>query len=69
MELFTGLDDIRASSLDIPGLPSRAELRVWITEHDRIEKDTEIFDSGELKRFKAFTKGAFPMHLQSEVMD
>lgn len=26
-------------------------------EHDRIEKETEVFDSGELKKLKKFTKG------------
>ena len=26
-------------------------------EHDKIEKETEIFDSGELKKLKKFTKG------------
>lgn len=26
-------------------------------EHDRIEKETETFDSGEFKKLKKFTKG------------
>lgn len=44
----------------MPGLPSRGQLQDWLTEHDRIEKETEIFDSGELKKLRKFTKG---MHL------
>jgi hypothetical protein len=57
IEVFVGLDAVRASSEDVPGLPSRAELKHWLSEHDIIEKETEIFDSGELKKLKKFTKG------------
>ena len=52
------MDAVRESATEVPGLPTREQLREWMTEHDRIEKETEIFDSGELKKLKKFTKGA-----------
>jgi hypothetical protein len=57
IEVFAGLDAIRTSSEQVPGLPTRAELKQWLSEHDTIEKETEMFDSGELKKLKKFTKG------------
>lgn len=57
IEVFVGLDAIRTSAADIPGLPTRKQLQEWLAEHDRIEKETEIFDSGELKKLRALTKG------------
>lgn len=57
VEVFVGLDAVRASQETVPGLPTREELQQWVAEHDRIEKETEIFDSGELKKLKKFTKG------------
>jgi len=59
IEVFVGLDAIRSSAEDVPGLPTRAELRQYLDEHDKIEKETEIFDSGELKKLRMFTKGLF----------
>ena len=53
------MDAIRVSATEVPGLPTREQLREWIVEHDKIEKETEIFDSGELRKLKKFTKGAF----------
>jgi hypothetical protein len=55
--IFVGLDAIRSSAEEIPGLPTRAELQQFLDEHDKIDKETEIFDSGDLKKLKAFTKG------------
>lgn len=57
IQVFVGLDAVRASAEEVPGLPTRAELKQWTEEHDRIEKETEIFDSGELRKLKKFTKG------------
>ena len=57
IELFADLDAVCASSPAISGLPTRKQLEVWLIEHDKIEKETEIFDSGELKKFKNFTMG------------
>ena len=34
-----------------------------MVEHDRIEKETEVFDSGELRKLKKFTKGESHMVL------
>ena len=59
IEVFVGLDAIRSSSEVVPGLPTRAQLQQFLDEHDRIEKETEIFDSGELKKLRMFTKGLF----------
>ncbi|KAJ3543599.1 hypothetical protein NM688_g5836 [Phlebia brevispora] len=63
VEVFTGLDAIRSSAEEVPGLPSRAELEQWLVEHDKIEKETEIFDSGELAKLKKFTKAATQRNL------
>jgi hypothetical protein len=57
VQVFVGLDAVRASAEEVPGLPTREELKQWLVEHDKIEKETEIFDSGELKKLKKFTKG------------
>ncbi|KAG1753785.1 uncharacterized protein EDB91DRAFT_1099814 [Suillus paluster] len=69
IEVFVGLDAIRTSAEDIPGLPTREQLQEWLTEHDRIEKETEIFDSGELKKLRALTKAATQRHLSPEDTD
>lgn len=64
IQVFVGIDAVRTSADSVPGLPSRQQLRDWLSEHDRIEKETEIFDSGELKKLRQFTKGmylAFPL--------
>ena len=58
IEVFVGLDAVRCSAEEVAGLPSRAELEQWVLEHDKIEKETEVFDSVELKKLKKFTKGA-----------
>ncbi|KAI0786409.1 hypothetical protein C8Q75DRAFT_771636 [Abortiporus biennis] len=63
IEVFVGLDAVRSSAETVPGLPSREELKEWIAEHDRIEKETEIFDSGELRKLKKFTKAAAQRNL------
>jgi hypothetical protein len=58
IDVFTALDSLRAGSEEISsGLPTRAELQQWVIEHDRIEKETEIFDAGEFRKLKKFTKG------------
>lgn len=68
IEVFAGLDAVRSSAVEVPGLPTRAELEEWLAEHDRIEKETEIFDSGELRKLKKFTKGEFaPYHRSSPI--
>jgi hypothetical protein len=59
IELFSDLDAVRASTAVVSGLPTRAELEGWLVEHDKIEKETELFDSGELKKFKNITMGQF----------
>lgn len=59
IEVFVGLDTLRAGSDAISkSLPTRAKLQEWLIEHDRIEKETEIFDAGEFRKLKTFTKGA-----------
>lgn len=57
--IFVGLDAVRSSAEEIPGLPTRTELQEFLDEHDKIEKETEIFDSGELKKLRKFTKGMY----------
>ncbi|KAJ7047629.1 hypothetical protein C8F04DRAFT_1059531 [Mycena alexandri] len=63
IEVFVGMEAIRASVEQVPGLPTRQELQQWLAEHDAIEKETEIFDSGELQTIKKFTKAATQRNL------
>jgi hypothetical protein len=63
VEVFVGLDALETSAEVVPGLPTRAELEQWIVEHDEIEKETEIFDTGELKKLRNFTRGLFRAHV------
>ncbi|KAI0829398.1 hypothetical protein BC628DRAFT_1131250 [Trametes gibbosa] len=63
IEVFTGLDAVRQSAAEVPGLPTREQLKAWIVEHDKIEKETEVFDSGELRKLKKFTKAAAQRNL------
>lgn len=58
IEVFVGMDAIRTSAEEVPGLPTRQELQQWLVEHDTIEKETEIFDTGELTKLRQLTKGA-----------
>ncbi|KAM6495594.1 hypothetical protein JOM56_008300 [Amanita muscaria] len=69
IEAFVGLDAVRASAEQVPGLPTREELQQWITEHDAIEKETEIFDKGELKKLRQLTKAATQRNLSPEDTD
>ncbi|KAI0662995.1 hypothetical protein C8Q70DRAFT_955154 [Cubamyces menziesii] len=63
VEVFARLDALRQSATEVPGLPTREQLKQWMVEHDKIEKETEIFDSGELKKLKKFTKAAAQRNL------
>ncbi|TFK76178.1 hypothetical protein BDN72DRAFT_853157 [Pluteus cervinus] len=58
IEVFVGLEAVKSSAEEVPGLPTRAELQRWLAEHDAIEKETEIFDTGELAKLRQLTKGA-----------
>ncbi|KAF9490531.1 hypothetical protein BDN71DRAFT_1454139 [Pleurotus eryngii] len=69
IEVFAGLDAVRSSSIEVPGLPSREELKQWLVDHDAIEKETEVFDSGEMKKLKKFTKAAAQRNLSPEDTD
>ena len=55
--VFVALDTVSAFTDETLCLPTRAELQEWLNEHDKIEKETEIFDSGELKKLRELTKG------------
>lgn len=59
IEVFVGMDAIRTSAETVPGLPTQEELQHWLVEHDAIEKETEIFDTGELTKLRQLTKGAY----------
>ncbi|KAI9508653.1 hypothetical protein F5148DRAFT_1193951 [Russula earlei] len=67
--LFSDLDAVRASTAAVSGLPTREQLEQWLVEHDKIEKETEIFDSGELKKFKKFTMAASKRNLSPQDTD
>ncbi|GLB33542.1 putative growth-arrest-specific protein [Lyophyllum shimeji] len=63
IEVFAGLDAVRASAEHVPGLPTPEELKQWVAEHDAIEKETEIFDRGELTKLRQLTKAATQRNL------
>ncbi|KAF7331845.1 Growth arrest-specific 2-like [Mycena kentingensis (nom. inval.)] len=63
VEVFMGMDAIRASAEAVPGLPTRQELDQWLVNHDAIEKETEVFDTGELQTIRKFTKAATQRNL------
>ncbi|KAG6832903.1 hypothetical protein H0H92_004787 [Tricholoma furcatifolium] len=69
IEVFAGLDAVRSSAEHVPGVPSREELKQWIVEHDIIEKETEIFDRGELTKLRQLTKAATQRNLSSADTD
>ncbi|KAK7470919.1 hypothetical protein VKT23_002335 [Stygiomarasmius scandens] len=69
IEVFVGLEAIKSSAEDVPGLPTRAELQNWLEEHDAIEKESEIFDTGELKKLRKFTRAATQRNLSPEDTD
>ncbi|KAI5125054.1 hypothetical protein M0805_007477 [Coniferiporia weirii] len=50
-------------------LATRAQLDDWLIEHDRIEKEMEIFDSGDLKKLKKLSKAVTQRNLSSEDTD
>ncbi|TDL29453.1 hypothetical protein BD410DRAFT_823579 [Rickenella mellea] len=66
---FAGAEHLSATETAVPGLATPAELEEWLIEHDRIEKETEIFDSGDLKKLKKFTKAATQRNLSPEDTD
>lgn len=57
VEVFAFSNAVHLSEPTIPGLPTRAELAKWVEEHDKVVQETEIFDSGELRKLKKITKG------------
>ncbi|KAH7868822.1 uncharacterized protein C8R40DRAFT_1156219 [Lentinula edodes] len=69
IEVFVGLDAVQASAEEVPGLPTREELKKWLAEHDTLEKETEIFDTGELKKLRNFTRAATQRNLSPEDTD
>lgn len=50
-----GTDDL--SARETPGLATRTQLEEWMAEHDKIEKETEMFDTGDLNKLRKLTKG------------
>ncbi|KAJ4472220.1 hypothetical protein J3R30DRAFT_3298867 [Lentinula aciculospora] len=69
IEVFVGLDAVQSSAEEVPGLPTREELKKWLAEHDIVEKETEIFDTGELKKLRNFTRAATQRNLSPEDTD
>lgn len=59
IEVFAGIDTLLSLSEEVPpDLPTRAQLNHWLEEHDRTEKETEIFDAEDMSKLKKLTKGA-----------
>jgi hypothetical protein len=63
VEVFAGVDTLLSLSKEVlPDLPTRAQLNHWLEEHDRTEKETEIFDAEDMSKLKKLTKGASLVH-------
>ncbi|KAF8491416.1 hypothetical protein JB92DRAFT_3006159 [Gautieria morchelliformis] len=70
IEVFAGVDTLLTLSEEIPpGLPSRAQLNHWLEEHDKTEKETEIFDAEDMSKLKTLTKAATRRNLSPEDTD
>ncbi|KAK0453395.1 hypothetical protein EV421DRAFT_1763934 [Armillaria borealis] len=69
IEVFVGLEALQTSAEDVPGLPSRSELQKWLQDHESIEKEIEIFDTGELKKLRKLTRAATQRNLSPEDTD
>ncbi|KAG6837999.1 hypothetical protein H0H93_008393 [Arthromyces matolae] len=63
VKVYAGLDAVRISAEHVPGMPTQEELNRWIVEQDTIEKETEIFDRGELTKLRQLTKAAAQRNL------
>lgn len=50
-----------------PELPTRAQHDQWLKEHDKIEKETEIFDAGDMSKLKKLTKGTYITQLHCNI--
>lgn len=58
IEVFASVDLFALIPEKIPpGLPTREELNRWLEEHDKIEKEIVVFDTGDMNRLKKLTKG------------
>ena len=62
IEVFAGADDMFISN-EFSSPVSQSMLAEWIREHDKIERETEVFDSGDLQKLKRFTKGTLVNNL------
>ncbi|KAG7448998.1 uncharacterized protein BT62DRAFT_985409 [Guyanagaster necrorhizus] len=69
IEVFVGIEALQISAEDIPGLPSRSKLQKWLQDHESIEKEIEIFDTGELKKLRKLTRAATQRNLSPEDTD
>ncbi|KAK0498555.1 hypothetical protein EDD18DRAFT_1104080 [Armillaria luteobubalina] len=69
IEVFVGLEALQSSAEDVPGLPSQSELQKWLQDHESIEKEIEIFDTGELKKLRKLTRAATQRNLSPEDTD
>ncbi|KAF8592354.1 hypothetical protein K439DRAFT_1400097 [Ramaria rubella] len=70
IEVFASVDAFLSLSEDIPpGLPTRLQLDHWLEEHDRTEKETEIFDAEDMSKLKKLTKAATQRNLSPEDTD
>ncbi|KIJ56659.1 hypothetical protein M422DRAFT_238274 [Sphaerobolus stellatus SS14] len=70
IEVYAGLEMLASLSEEMPsGFPTRDELNHWLEEHDKIEKETEIFDAEDMSKLKKFTKAATQKNLSPEDTD
>lgn len=69
IEVFAGVQALQSLSEEIPpSLPTRAQLDRWLEEHDRTEKETDVFDAEDMSKLKKLTKGGLGFYLfQSKI--
>ena len=63
IELFFDLDAMHTLTAAVPRLPTWEQLKEWLFKHNKIKKETELFNSGKLKKFKNITMGQSQAHI------
>jgi hypothetical protein len=67
IDAFARIDDL-SKTQENSGLANRAQLEDWMAEHDKIEKETEMFDTGDLNKLRKLTKGWFTCIISTRII-
>ncbi|KAG8935530.1 hypothetical protein FRC02_007674 [Tulasnella sp. 418] len=71
IDVFIGVEHLLPTNYEepIPGVPTRQQLAEWLSEHEKIEAETEQFDKGDMLRLKKFAKAKSKQNLSPEDTD